>query len=713
MSFITWSDHTASYNNDFIYCKDKCIINKSASFQNIAGTGYTGVGFCGWIGQCMTSSTDPYDWTMLQWENPPAQSHTIVLDGMMVCSAGAVIEIGTSGSRIPYEQRAIIQTKSTPTIGTAGYSGFGSTFLRQYYGDAGAGLRMWGEVSGSLSCKLIETGVVGNNYVYVDDPSGFAVGEVVRISKSNTKGLGQYTTNLTINNIADVTMSFSTTLATNDRLVGARVTKISPLTGIFIENSSTTVSVFRFGAPCVWETVGIHNYYTQWINSYFSAYAWTGPIKPHLVDNVTYWGVSTSGLFSVAGIPSSGLTISNCVSLVGGIIGNGYAFLDKRTGQLYKSGKLIIRNCATSNGGFLLTAPTRPYVLEITDCDLHNSARAGVALSGYDLIFKNNDIHACYGSVDSEYAAILMSGVLNVADVSGNEYNNNNALFYPSTLYNNTGFVSVNDSFANLASNTYDIYLNAGVVENFIFDTPNVSGSLVIAGADQTELAPGSSIAIVNESFAKDDRVLEPNGNIKRCGSGLTDSTVHISGSNNYSFRMESLSSTDYFEWTQIIPTGDIQNKDMTIVAWCKINSSSYWSGSHSMPRLYVEYDNHYSSSYTEATQTTDWQLLSTTFTPTTTAGRIEVSLQTKTNVTGSNAYVYWDDVSVLYPVGTQINLGGLDIWADGYPITPTIATSVNANDVWAVDPTTFGVGSVGEHVYKKTLTTSKFLGLK
>jgi hypothetical protein len=57
---------------------------------------------------------------------------------------------------------------------------------------------------------------------------------------------------------------------------------------------------------------------------------------------------------------------------------------------------------------------------------------------------------------------------------------------------------------------------------------------------------------------------------------------------------------------------------------------------------------------------------------------------------------VYFDDISVLFPAGTSLNLGGLDLWVDGLPVTPPISTSISALDVWAVDPASFGVGTVG-----------------
>ena len=63
-----------------------------------------------------------------------------------------------------------------------------------------------------------------------------------------------------------------------------------------------------------------------------------------------------------------------------------------------------------------------------------------------------------------------------------------------------------------------------------------------------------------------------------------------------------------------------------------------------------------------------------------------------------SALYVYFDDMSVFYPPGVQLSLGGLDLWANAEPIMPPISTSINANDIWAVAlPGSFIAGQAGK----------------
>ncbi len=64
----------------------------------------------------------------------------------------------------------------------------------------------------------------------------------------------------------------------------------------------------------------------------------------------------------------------------------------------------------------------------------------------------------------------------------------------------------------------------------------------------------------------------------------------------------------------------------MMIGMWVKINNVAYWAGTHQMPRINVNYDNG-TIVYAEATQTTEWQFVYISFSPTTTYGEITVTI--------------------------------------------------------------------------------------
>lgn len=154
----------------------------------------------------------------------------------------------------------------------------------------------------------------------------------------------------------------------------------------------------------------------------------------------------------------------------------------------------------------------------------------------------------------------------------------------------------------------------------------------------------------------------------------------------------------------------------MTVGVWCKINSANYYAGTHQLPRLTIDYDNG-TTAYCQAGESTDWQLLFVTFTPTTTCGQIIVTLSGRTDATTTDAYIYFDDFTVAYPPSVALDLGGLDNWADALPVTPPIAIPISAGtvatNVWQqLTATSYGTGTMGEWV-KKLLSKVIFWGTK
>lgn len=189
--------------------------------------------------------------------------------------------------------------------------------------------------------------------------------------------------------------------------------------------------------------------------------------------------------------------------------------------------------------------------------------------------------------------------------------------------------------------------------------------------------------------------VITNSGNIIATGNGLDDTTTHTTG--GYAVRFENIGTSKVLEHITTQPTGNIQNKTMTVNVWCKINHADYYSGTHELPRLTINYDNG-ATAYAQATETTDWQILSVSFIPTTTYGEITMTWSTQTDQTGSASYVYFADVGILYPAGYTLDLGSLDLWANALPVSPYIATSISAKDVWSASSLEeYGDDTMGE----------------
>ena len=241
------------------------------------------------------------------------------------------------------------------------------------------------------------------------------------------------------------------------------------------------------------------------------------------------------------------------------------------------------------------------------------------------------------------------------------------------------------DNLVITGSTSWDYSIEAGSYFKGVIKNSN--GLTTKLHTTITGMMEGTSINYVNYAdVANADFVETPHGDFTRCGTGQTDQTAHTTGTGNYSLRLEPKYLNNPLEFKFKIPTGDIISKDMTLSVWVKINSTAYYGGTtYRLPRLSVSYDDGASTAYAQATATTAWQLLSVTFTPTTTFGEIDVSLNADTDATSTNAYVYFDDFTTFFPAGVALNLGGLDNWSNALPVVPPISTSVNAADVWNV----------------------------
>jgi hypothetical protein len=255
--------------------------------------------------------------------------------------------------------------------------------------------------------------------------------------------------------------------------------------------------------------------------------------------------------------------------------------------------------------------------------------------------------------------------------------------FYLGTISPNTIDVS--------SATTQEVYVDSEI--NKIFSNPLIDFLTL-----QTFISEESYLRITDiNNVIGEVRVIQKYGQSYMTGSGLSDTTLH---DGNPAIKLRSNDSVEITYWEQVIPTGNIQNKDMMIGVWAKINNSAYWAGVHEMPRLTITYDNG-TIVYKELNQSTDWQFISLPFRPLTDFASVVVAVSTKTDATGTDADVYFADYSVLYPAGYTLNLGIFDNVNAGFPTTPTISTSVSAQDVWAADPTQFGANTVGDKVNK------------
>jgi hypothetical protein len=286
-----------------------------------------------------------------------------------------------------------------------------------------------------------------------------------------------------------------------------------------------------------------------------------------------------------------------------------------------------------------------------------------------------------YGGFKSTVENIYIDGAFNGLKCVGNTF----------------GVRLKNLYLGSIRANTYDITILSGAsgmdaVLDTIYSNPTISVS------ERSNIVDGGFLRILNlNNVSGENRVIQTFGDSYITGSSLSDTTLH---NGNPCLKFRSVSGYFPMSWEQTIPTGDIQNRDMMVGVWVKLNSANYWAGLNQMPRLTINYDDG-TIAYAEASQSTDWQYLFVPFTPTTTFGSIKAKLTSMTDATTTDADVYFSDMSVLYPAGYTLNLGKFDNLNDGFPVVPTISTSVSAQDVWSADPDQFGADTVGDKVNK------------
>lgn len=629
----------------------------------------------------------------------PAASYTLTLNGMIMTAYNWNFLIGSSSTPVSVANRFVIDLTND-----AGGSLFYEHY-NAYSSRTNATIKLWGVESDYLSVPIASNAAAGQQDIVLtqDTSSVWSAGDTVTIiGKHKT---GSDTVTYTIDSISGTTINVNTNLDVI-ALANGRVQNLTEADNMGIKITSTTTRSFMgtgYGTPLNIEMVGV----------FYNAI-----------------GFNTTDTATIS--QSNTATTSN-PSLFRSIFfknGSNKEFFFTAYGQV---------ETTISNVHFYQASATyqTPLTLSgnnatITNISTKNTYYDGVIISG------NKNTISEIVSANTPYTSagtyeFKLSGVLNTAT---NIYcfGANKAAAYLSTYYSTITNLQVQDSgsygltfsttietdlenclIGNVyASTTNDVYVTSDIVATAQFHNCYIGTSDVgnIANASF-----GSFLKFHNLNATNNHVSYWKYGLLQSTGDGLTDTTVHTSGTGKFALRFEPLSSSTNLEWEFAVPTGNIQSKTMTVAVWCKINNANYYSGTHQMPRLTIDYDNG-TTAYAQAGQTTDWQQLFVTFTPTTTYGQLTVTLSGRTDQTTTNAYIYFDDFTVLYPASVALDLGGMDNWANALPVTPPVAIPISAytvsNAVWEELLTSHTTtGTLGKHVGKKLLTLAKFIGLK
>jgi hypothetical protein len=631
------------------------------------------------IDQSVTATT----WVLgvnagIVWENPPVSSYTLTATTIYM-SNNSVFTCGTAAAPIPYAQKATLSITNH----------FGMPF--QWQGGFSGEVSIYGAHSTDYYTTIASTAASGQKKIVTSDnrsatwgngdtiwiwgAAGFETRTIDSISGTTIT----ITTNLTYAHGADWKVINSTRVASTFGVVNTG--KIGN-TGGFSSNISPSNIFAVYKLSGIYSTsagvtsISMLTYYGNYIQL-------STNIVPMLVEHVVSDGTSSSLSIFINDISADTYLTG---SVYQHIYWNGGSSSTLGFGQNF---------CTISD---VSISPGYPNTFTITGTGITatrcqaDCAWGGTSYFAFLVSAKVSSFTLCKTKSGAGGVAMRFDGIGNTF-TSCTFDNGCDGVQYGAASVNNL-FKSC--SFGQEVANTVSInpgsYYISDIYNNCLLDTTPITGNTLSNTVDTSTI----KFALYSQT-ANDNRVFYKYGKSVSTGTSLADTTVHTAG--GFALRFEPTSSTYNLEWEFNIPTGNIQNKTMMVGVWCKINSATYYAGTHQLPRLTIDYDDG-TAAYVQASQTTNWQFLPLPFTPVTTYGQITVTLSGRTDATTTNAYVYWDDFKTLYPAESPLDTQTFDLWADALPVTPPLATVLSANDVWsAANNVDYGANTMGNQL--------------
>jgi hypothetical protein len=652
---------------------------------------------------------------MLLWDD--TASHDLTIDGLVFMGTHAGVYVGTEADPISYANKAIITLVNPVTLAAASaypyMSGFaGISLASNYYGN-GQTLCFSGDVPAQRYATLTSDAAVSDTVLNVDDSSGFQAGDYVYITKHDaTYSSANNATRYTVDSVGTGTITLTSGILGQKRLAGGFVMLTERGYGVQIYCSKLTTysGLMRFHGLANLYMRGVYAQGIYGVLGYSNNYTYrdnTSRLRAFIIEYCMFenYQHAQAAYYGVTGLIANelGAYISNNLSFgcaaMGSVIGVTSKFLTPtrlvKSGTVYYEENISARsavNCLTGSGAGL------PGAVFTGNID-HNSR--------YREFGQNNryDGNYSYGNDYSNFWRAAFGAYLinNVADRTLRGW------FSTGLATNLINVTDIDTQINGLTGGTPTMTPTADSYYDYTFVNPNIDLTL-FDNTDQVSLAVGSKIKVVdNAQTLHNDLVITPTGIFQRCGNLLADSTAY--GSNLYSWRFEPGTPPDVLEYTYDQVIGDQSGHSMFVYMWVKINSANYWSGTHRLPRLYVAYDNG-DQVYSQAGESTDWQMLIAPVTLATSYPTITIALNGYTDQTGSDAWFYLGHIGTVLPEGRNVEPGTLSFWSEAEPMAG-IASGLSAADVWSV-PTSqlVGAGTIGE-TSSNALTLPLFVGLK
>lgn len=628
---------------------------------------------------------------ILKWENPPSSSHTLTLTGPVRFSAiGSQVLLGDEDNRIPASEKAIIDFTGALSNESLfqGVPGGSSLWFMGAPTTANCVFNFYGEEDNKIAARIAEDANSGQPVIVTteDLSSDWAVGDHLTLIGKDT--VSPDTIEYTISNISGTSITLNTNLDVKLLEAGAAI-NLDRRDECGIHILGPAASYFSLMAVNSIPNIILKGIYS--VNNMFSGIntLFAAPTTPTEIKNVLIQRTNAfnNSIFTFPSASTVGMEIDGIYYYTTYDIGSSYGHFKFSLDSGYV--KNVFVKCIRSYTGTPAISGNNNVISGI----ICGAGRNEAVLYGLSISGAKNTI--------SDIMQIGNSGVLLGL------YNSSisNFRFERSNTYgirfssNNIGLKFYSGKFCtNIGAGVSDFYFDSNYLDTVNAENCSFGSSPNEFIKNIENTIDGSYFRIQNfDNTQNDCRGYLTYGNQFSTGTGLIDTTCKTAG--GYALRFQSTSSVNRLEWTFTIPTGNIQNKTMMVGVWCKINSATYYAGTHQKPRLTIDYDNG-TVVYVEATATTGWQFLSLPFAPTTTYGQITVTVSTMTDATGSDAYVYFDDFKTLFPAESPLDTQSLDLWANGLPVTPPLATVLSANDVWAASAgIDYGTGTIGDKI--------------
>lgn len=571
----------------------------------------------------------------------------------------------------------------TPTATAAAYHGLveGDTIFFSTTGSLPTG------ITAGTKYYVISTGLTKTTFQFSDTLGGAAVNTSGSQSGTHTIAVTKYS---------------------------GRVTRMNGY-GIVIKSGVTGGSTWSQGQPYGWYFSGCQIQDIQFnqssnngpVGTYIPA-SWRSPYTfSHCSVEATTTPAQHSGYLAALSLDSDGAILDHVnfarMAVSGSTRSNG------------NDPFITMTNCIVTIPGF--TGATAHF--SILDAYIRanlsdNHFESGTTVSNYNFTGGLWERNRWYGMSTSNSAVRLTT----VIDSIFNDDIFDNCTSGVALITTSVGNMFNRTIFGPTVANTTDVFLLTGYARATFTDIGSTLIYNTSAAGLITNTTQGSQLRFANylTGDINNNLTVTKRYESQSTGTGLSDTTARTSG--GYALRIKPTSGTSLSTWPLLtseraIPTGNIQNKPMTVLGWVYINDTAYDAGTYTLPTLNIKYDNETTVTSVATATFGSWQLVSKTFTPTSTYGQIEVWWSMATDATGSNAYVYIDDMQVQYPSGSSLNLGSLDLYAGGLPVWPPIATNPFIGSAWDEQTSAHtDTGSFGKFV-QKLLSVSKFLALK